>query len=94
MIWNGAAFGQMLYSDMPSPEITYTTNVWSLVLRRVFTNPVTTPTLDILEIGLVTGWGGNPANVMMCRDVLFAPVSVIPGGILTVTYTISLVYPG
>lgn len=85
-------FPRLSYQAQSSPTIVYSaeTNTTMITYTRIFNNNSSVSAF-IKEMGIYTS--GSLGILMYNRDVLETPLEVQPGYRLTVTYTISIVYP-
>lgn len=87
---HGTSSGQLSYAAQNTTTVAYTsgTKTWEATLLRIFNNN-SGGSIIITEVGMMSSVGG-----LACRDLLTSSVTVANGGQLTVTYTVSSVYPG
>lgn len=87
---HGASAGQLSYTAQNATTIAYTsgTKTWEATLLRIFNNN-SGGSIIITEVGIMSQIG----DALACRDLLGSSVTVANGGQLTVTYTISKVFP-
>lgn len=92
-IANGSGTNQLAFQAQSATTAAYTagTLTWDATLKRVMNNN-SSASISITEtgLGLYTGSG----NFLVSRDLLAAAVPVAAAGQLTVTYTLSLTFPG
>lgn len=94
LVANGTGAGQMSYQAMSlaAPSYNSGTLTWTWVTSRILNNN----SGGTIVVGEVAGYafhGGTATTYMIMRDKLGSTVSVLSGGQLTVTYTMSLVFP-
>jgi len=94
---HGTGSGQISYGGQGSPVPSYNagTKVWTTLQSRFFNNN-SGGTIVIAETGMYPNitYGSNAQSpTMIERSLLGATVSVLNGGQLTVTYTITLTFP-
>lgn len=97
LITNGAGAGQLNFVPMVNtvPSYNAVTKEWSAPNARVFNNN-TALTITVTEtalFGFFNFTNGNGSRTMFERTLLVAPVPILPGGQLTVTYTMTLTFP-
>lgn len=92
-ILQGVASGKMVYGATNPVIPTYSsgTKVWTQAVPRIFNNN-SGATIIVAETAIL-GYMGLGYVLMFCRDVLGSPVSVLNGGQLTVTYTMTMTFP-
>lgn len=92
---HGSGAGQLSYTSAAVPVATYAagSKVWTAVHTRILNNN-SAGTIVVAETGIycTTSYSGTSIEVMTCRDLLGATVSVLAAGQLTVTYTITLTF--
>ena len=96
----GTTVNRFNYAAMVAQAPTYNsgTRMWTGTIIRVLSNN-SAATIVVAETCLSGNhdikYGGGPtySAFMYARDLLGATVSVLPGGILTVTYTVTLTFP-
>jgi hypothetical protein len=94
-IANGNSAGQLAYAAQSSTTVAYTsgTQTYTATLVRVFNNN-TAGTIAVAEIGIYAYTSGAGDSLLMIdRTVPASAVSVPAAYKLTVTYTMSLVFP-
>jgi len=86
---HGSSSGQLSHTLQNTTTIAYTsgTKTWEATLLRIFNNN-SGGSIIITEVGILSSAGN-----LVCRDLLASSVTVANGGQLTVTYTISMVFP-
>ncbi len=86
---NGTTSGKLSYVAQNATTVAYTsgTKTWEATLLRILNNN-SGGTITITEVGIMSS-----AYALVCRDLLSSSVAVANGGQITVTYTISLVFP-
>lgn len=91
-IVHGSAVNQLVHAAGSATTATYTpaTKTWASTLLRVFNNN-SAAQIDVTENGIYINYGYG--QFMLTRDLLAAPVPVAVGGQLTVSYTMSMVFP-
>jgi hypothetical protein len=93
IITHGTGANQLSYTAQNATTVAYTsgTKTWDASLVRIMNNN-SAGTITVTE-SCLTDYNGNSGLLMMCRDILASPVDVLAAGQLTVTYTVSIVYP-
>lgn len=96
-VLNGNAAGQMTYSAQETPVPVYdgASKKWTVTLVRYINNN-SGGTIIINEIGLIWTIESSSSlaeNVLMARDLLASPISVLNGGQLKITYTLEFTFP-
>lgn len=93
-ITHGAGANQLSHraQTTPSPSYTAGTKTWAAVLTRIFDN-LSGSTITVTECGLFGRTNTSSWNLLLCRDILSSAIDVANNGCLTVTYTISAVFP-
>lgn len=88
-VLQGATSGKLTHLAQNPTTVTYTsgTKTWAATLTRVFNNN-SGASIVIAEAGIFSS-----NSLMLSRDVLGSTIIVANGGQLTVTYTISRVFP-
>lgn len=76
----------------PSPGYTSGTKTWSAVLTRLFDN-LSGSTITVTECGLFASTYTSAWKLLLCRDILSSSIDVANKGVLSVSYTISAVFP-
>lgn len=91
---NGTSAGQMSYQAMTLGTPTYNagTLTWTWVATRILNNN-SGGTIVVGETGVYGYKATAGVTYMLMRDLLGATVSVLSGGQVTVTYTMTLVFP-
>ena len=75
-----------------SPSYTSGTKTWSAVLTRLFDN-LSGSTITVTECGLFASTYTSAWKLLLCRDILSSSIDVANKGVLSVSYTISAVFP-
>ena len=75
-----------------SPSYTSGTKTWSAVLTRLFDN-LSGSTITVTECGLFARTYTSAWKLLLCRDILSSSIDVANKGVLSVSYTISAVFP-
>jgi hypothetical protein len=91
---NGTGAGQMSYQAMAlaAPSYNAGTLTWTWVTTRIMNNN-SGGTIVVGETGIYGYQSITGASYMIMRDKLGATVSVLSGGQVTCTYTMSLTFP-
>lgn len=91
---HGTGSNQLSYRamSMPTPSWTSGTKTFDLAVKRLFDN-ASGSTVTITETGIYASAYPGSYKFMFCRDLLASSIDVLNSGILTVTYTQSLVFP-
>jgi hypothetical protein len=92
---HGVSAGALSYAAELAPVAVYNagTKTWTVTITRQFTNAYTAA-VSVNETGLYYyNIGLNSYKSIFCRDKLPSTVTVPPGSILTVTYSLTLTFP-
>lgn len=92
---NGTGSGQLEYRAQKATTGAYTsgTKTWDFSLVRIFDN-TSNGTITVKETGFIIYNVNYAYYFLVCRDLLASSVDVLDDGFLTVTYTVSLQFPG
>lgn len=74
------------------PSYTAGTKTWAATISRLFDNN-SPATITVSECGLVGATFSSSWKNLLCRDILSSPIDVLVSGTLTVSYSISLLFP-
>lgn len=77
---------------VPSQAYTSATRTWVMTLTRLFDN-TSGATITITEVALKYIYSALTYYYMFSRDLLGTPVDVLNNGILTITQTMTLIFP-
>lgn len=91
---HGTGANQLSYRAMSAPSLNYTagTRTFDLTAKRILDN-LSGSTITVTETGIYSSGYPGYYNFMFCRDLLASSVDVLNNGSLTVSYTVSLVFP-
>lgn len=76
-----------------APSYTSGTKTWASSFNRLFDNS-SGSTITVTETGIVARANNTLNYYLLCRDLLASSIDVLNSGTLTVTYEISLTFPG
>jgi hypothetical protein len=95
LVANGTGAGQMNYVATETPTKSYDAETKTMTVQHMrYINNNSGGDISIQEVGIYAyGKVSGDVSVMVCRDVLLAPVVVPASGQLKVIYQISLTYP-
>lgn len=98
LLASGTTAGTIAYGASPQTTAVYNsgTRVWSTINARTFSN-TSGGSIVVAETGIVSAIqlssGSATTYYLICRDLLAIPQTVLNGGLLTVTYTMSMTFP-
>ena len=93
-ITHGTGANQLSHraQNATTQEYTAGTKTWNMNLVRLFDN-LSGSTISVTETAIVIYTSAYGYKVMLCRDLLGAPVDVLNNGVLSITYPLSIVFP-
>lgn len=93
-VTHGSTSGKLIYNAMTMQQPSYNsgTKVWTAPMARVFNNN-SGGTIIVTESAMYAREYFNNEPVMICRDLLPVPQSVLNAGQLTITYTLTSAFP-